>query len=45
MLIHTLRWKTENAMQPAGCYFSKISEFLEIVSKSSAAGYKNQSPP
>ena len=30
-------------MQPAGCYFSKISDFLEIVSKSSEARYKNRS--
>ena len=30
-------------MQPARCYFSKISDFLEIVSKSSEAHYKNRS--
>ena len=34
----------ERYAQPAGCYFSKIPEFLEIVCKSSAAGYENHSP-
>ena len=43
-LIDTLGWKTENPMQPAGCWFSKIFEFLEVVSKSSEVGYKNCSP-
>ena len=40
-LIDTLRLKAENPMQTAGCYFSKIFDFLEIVSKSSEARYKN----
>ena len=39
----TLILKADNPMQPAGCYFSKISDFLEIVSKSSEACYKNHS--
>ena len=42
-LIDTLRLKAENPMQSVGCYFSKISDFLEIASKSSESGYKNRS--
>ena len=42
-LIDTLRLKAVKPMQPAGCYFSKICDFFETVSKSGEAHYKNRS--
>ena len=42
-LIDTLIPKTKNPMQPTRHYFSKISYFLKIESKSSEICYKNHS--